>query len=311
MPVCGEGQILVRVRAVSIDPALRGWMNEGTTYIKGVEIGAVMRAFAAGEVVESRNEAFAVGMFVAGMLGVQEYALSDGTGLETIPAASVDELPRFLSALGMPGMTAYWGLLDKGQPMRGETVLVSAAAGAVGAVVGQIAKIHGCRAIGIAGGTDKCRYVTEELGFDAAIDYKTENVLERLKILAPNGVDVYFDNVGGEMLDAALAHLARGARVVICGAMSQYNNAGDDGKPAPPQGPKNYMKIVTARGVMNGIIVLDYFDRANEFRSQMQAWIAEGKLHPKEHVIEGIERFPDALLMLFRGENFGKLVLSI
>jgi NADPH-dependent curcumin reductase len=297
---CEEGQILVRVRYVSVDPAMRGWVNAGTTYIKGVELGAVMRAFAAG-----------VGEFVSGMFGVQTYAVSSGAGVEHLFTTSPDALPRYLGTLGMPGMTAYWGLLDKGQPQSGETVLVSGAAGAVGSLVGQIAKIRGCTTIGIAGGAEKCRLLTEELGFDAAIDYKSENIVERLKTLAPHGVDVYFDNVGGDTLNAALAHLARGARVVICGAISQYNNADSDGNPAPPQGPKNYMKIVTARGVMNGIIVLDYFDRADEFRSQMEAWLEAGAITSREHIVNGIEQFPAALLMLFRGENMGKLALSL
>jgi NADPH-dependent curcumin reductase len=270
-----------------------------------------MRAFAAGEVVESRHAAFPVGRLVTGMFGVQKFAISDGSGVETAPAARIEELPRAIAALGMPGMTAYWGLLDKGKPKSGETVLVSGAAGAVGSLVGQIAKLQGCRVVGIAGGEAKCAYLLRELGFDAAIDYKARDIAASLKELAPNGVDVYFDNVGGDTLDAALANLARGARVVICGAISQYNNSLDDGSPAPPQGPKNYMKIVTARGSISGIIVFDYFDRAAEFRAQMQEWITAGKLHPKEHVVEGIEHFSEALLMLFRGENFGKLVLKI
>lgn len=315
IPDCRQGEVLIRLHSVSIDPAMRGWMNEGTTYIKGVDIGAVMRAFAAGEVVDSKNEALPVGTFVGGMLGVQQYALSDGRGIEVLPARSADELPRYLGALGMPGMTAYWGLLDKGKPKHGETVLVSAAAGAVGSIVGQIARLHGCRTIGIAGGAAKCRYVQQELGFDAVIDYKMHPSLAALtaaiKHEATNGVDVYFDNVGGEILDAALANLAHGARVVICGAMSQYNNATDDGTPAPPHGPVNYMKIVTARGTMNGIIVLDYFDRTAEFRSQMQQWMDAGLLVSKEHLVHGIEQFPEALQMLFRGDNLGKLVLVV
>ena len=310
MPLA-DGQFCVRVAFVSIDPAMRGWINEGTTYIKGVEIGAVMRAFAAGEVIESRHPDFPNGSLVTGMFGVQTFAVSNGQGVEIVAAATVDALPRYLGALGMPGMTAYWGLLDKGKPESGETVLVSGAAGAVGSVVGQIAKAQGCRVIGIAGGTDKCAYLTRELDFDAAIDYKSGNLSAQIREIAPNGVNIYFDNVGGDTLDAALENLARGARVVICGAISQYNNTSDNGNPAPPQGPKNYMKIVTARGTINGIIVFDYFDRAAEFRSQMQAWIQENKLLPKEHIVQGIERFPGALQMLFRGENFGKLVLDV
>jgi NADPH-dependent curcumin reductase CurA len=311
VPPCEDGQFCVRVCFVSIDPAMRGWINEGTTYIKGVEIGAVMRAFAAGEVIESRNVNFPIGALVTGMFGVQRVAISNGTGVEIIPNASIDELPRYIGALGMPGMTAYWGLLDKGQPKAGETVLVSGAAGAVGSLVGQIAKLHGCHVIGIAGGAEKCAYLTNELGFDVALNYKNGNLSKQIHEAAPNGVDIYFDNVGGDTLDAALENLTRGARVVICGAISQYNNSTNDGKPAPPQGPKNYMKIVTARGVITGIIVFDYFDRSSEFRNQMQDWITSGKLYPKEHIMSGIENFPDVLMMLFRGENFGKLVLDV
>lgn len=311
VPSLEDGQFCVRVQFVSIDPAMRGWINEGTTYIKGVEIGAVMRAFASGAIIESRNTAFPIGTLVTGMFGVQQFALSNGEGVEIIPHTTISMLPRYLGTLGMPGMTAYWGLLDKGQPKTGETVLVSGAAGAVGSLVGQIAKIRGCRVIGIAGGAEKCAYLTNELGFDAAIDYKNSNLNDEIRHVIPNGVDIYFDNVGGDTLDAALGNLARGARVVICGAISQYNNAIETGEPAPPQGPKNYMKIVSARGTMLGIIVFDYFDRSEEFRQQMQSWIHAGKIVSKEHIVNGIENFPKALMMLFRGENFGKLVLAI
>ncbi|MCS6807427.1 MAG: NADP-dependent oxidoreductase [Bacteroidota bacterium] len=311
LPALEDSQFLVRVHYISIDPAMRGWMNEGSTYIQGVQLGDVMRAFAAGEVIDSKNPAFPIGTYVTGLLGVQTYACSDGQNVERVPASSPNELPRYLGVLGMPGMTAYWGLLDKGCPRAGETVLVSGAAGTVGSLVGQIAKLHGCTVIGIAGGTKKCDYLRHTLGFDAALDYTQGSLSARIRSAAPQGVNIYFDNVGGDVLDAALENLARGARVVICGAISQYNNTTPDGKPAPPQGPTNYMKIVTARGQMNGIIVFDYFHRTQEFRSHMQRWIAEGKITLHEHILEGIESFPHALTMLFRGENIGKILVRV
>ncbi len=297
-----DGMVLIRNEYISLDPAMRGWMNAGTTYIKGVEIGEVMRAFAAGQVVESRHPGFAAGDAVQGITGVQQYCMSNGQGLTKITA----DLPLgwHLGLLGMPGLTAYFGLLDKGQPQPGQTVLVSGAAGMIGSLVGQIAKIKDCTTIGIAGGAEKCIYVKQELGFDAVIDYKAGDVAAQIKAAAPGGVDVYFDNVGGEILDAALLNLAPGARVVICGAISQYNDAHFSGL-------KNYMKIVSARGTLSGIIVLDYFPRASEAMSDISRWQQEGKIKYREHVVEGIEQFPQTLRMLFTGENFGKLVLKI
>ncbi|HEU0204707.1 MAG TPA: NADP-dependent oxidoreductase, partial [Burkholderiaceae bacterium] len=221
----GDGEVLIKVLYISLDPAMRGWMNEGKSYIPPVALGEVMRAGGVGCVIASRNPKFEVGDYVSAGTGVQEYYLSDGKGVTKVDP-KLAPLPRYLGVLGMPGLTAYFGLLDVGQPKAGETVVVSGAAGAVGTVVGQIAKIKGCRVVGIAGGEDKCRWIVEELGFDAAIDYKKGDVKAGLKEHCPNGVDVYFDNVGGEILDAALARLARGARIVICGAISQYNATG-------------------------------------------------------------------------------------
>ena len=221
----GEGEVLVKVRYISLDPAMRGWMNDGRSYIAPVGIGEVMRALAAGEVLASNHPGLAVGDHVTGLLGVQEYAVANGNAVMKVDPA-LAPLPVYLGTLGMPGMTAYFGLLEIGRPVEGETVVVSGAAGAVGGVVGQIAKLKGCRVVGIAGGAEKCRYVTEELGFDAAIDYKAEDVIAGLGEHCPKGIDVYFDNVGGEILDAALARLARNARVIICGAISQYNATG-------------------------------------------------------------------------------------
>ncbi|MGE5338395.1 MAG: NADP-dependent oxidoreductase [Gemmatimonadota bacterium] len=300
----GENEVLVKVLYVSLDPAMRGWMSEGRSYIAPVAIGDVMRAGAAGRVVASKHPQFAVGDHVTGGLGVQEYALSDGKGLIKVDTR-VAPLPVFLGTLGMPGMTAYFGLLDIGQPKEGETVVVSGAAGAVGSVVGQIAKIKGCRAVGIAGGADKCRWIVDDLGFDAAIDYRHENVVAALKRHCPNGVDVYFDNVGGEILDAVLARLARHARVVICGAISQYNNT------APVKGPSNYLSLLVNRATMRGMVVFDYADRYHLAAREMAAWMAQGKLNARVDVADGLASFPEALLKLFRGENTGKLVLKI
>jgi NADPH-dependent curcumin reductase len=303
IPTLEDGQVLIQIHYISLDPAIRGWMNEGTTYIPGVAIGSVMRAFSAGEIIESKNENFPIGTFVEGLLGATSHAISDGKGLKILDLAKGNIL-QHLGVLGMPGMTAYFGLLERGQPKSGETVFISGAAGVVGSTVGQIAKIKGCKVIGVAGGREKCDYLLS-IGFDFVIDYKSENIDEVLKKHCPEGINVYFDNVGGEILDIALANLARGARVVICGAMSQYNNHTD------VKGPKNYMKIVTARGQMNGIIVFDFLERFSEAVEDISTWITEGKIHSKEHIIEGIENFAPALRMLFEGKNFGKLLIKI
>lgn len=300
-----DGEVIVKNLYISLDPAMRGWMNESkASYIPPVELGEVMRAIAVGQVVASKNPQFAVGDYVNGLLGMQEYAYSNGQGLTRVDP-KLAPLPLFLSTLGMPGLTAYFGLLDVGKPKAGETVVVSGAAGAVGAVVGQIAKIKGARVIGIAGGADKCRYLVDELGFDGAIDYKKENVMEALKVLCPNGVDVYFDNVGGDILDAVLTRLARGARIVICGAISQYNNT------APVKGPANYLALLVNRASMTGIMVADYYPRAMEAMIAMGGWIAEGKLKSREDIHNGLENFPEVFAKLFNGENNGKLVLKV
>lgn len=299
-----EAELLVRILYISLDPAMRGWMNEGRSYIQPVGIGEVMRALALGRVIASKNAAFAVSDYVYGTFGVQEYATSNGKGITKVDPM-VAPLPVYLSTLGMPGMTAYFGLLDIGQPKTGETVVVSGAAGAVGAVVGQIAKMKGCRVVGIAGGPEKCRYVAEDLGFDAAINYKSEDVPKELQRHCPKGVDVYFDNVGGEILDAVLAQIARGARIVICGAISQYNNTG------PIKGPSNYLSLLVNRASMKGMLVLDYAERYAAAAREMAGWMAAGKLRSREHIVEGLHTFPDALLMLFKGENTGKLLLKI
>jgi NADPH-dependent curcumin reductase CurA len=299
-----DQQIAVKTEYISLDPAMRGWVNEGKSYIEPVELGAVMRAFAVGQVTESTDPGFAVGDYVGGMGGVQQYYVGSAKGFTKVDP-TLAPLERYLSVLGMPGMTAYFGLLNTGLPKEGETVVVSGAAGAVGGVVGQIAKIKGCRAVGIAGGAKKCEYLVNELGFDEAIDYKNESVQDGLKRTCPNGVDVYFDNVGGDILNTVLTRINFRARIVICGAISQYNNT------TAPQGPSNYLSLLVNRARMEGIIVFDNIANYGTAAVEMAAWIADGKLKAKEHIVEGIENFPDALMMLFRGENFGKLVLKV
>jgi NADPH-dependent curcumin reductase CurA len=299
----GDGELVVKVRYISLDPAMRGWMNEGKSYVPPVAIGAVMRALAIGSVVESKNPRFAVGSHVTGAFGVQEYVISNGEGLMPVDPRMAP-LPVMLGVLGMPGLTAYFGLLDIGKPVAGNTVVVSGAAGAVGSVVGQIAKIHGCRTVGIAGGADKCKYLGE-IGFDAAIDYKAGDVKARLREHCPTGIDVFFDNVGGDILDAALTQLAPRARVVICGAISQYNNT------TPVKGPSNYLSLLVNRASMTGMVVMDYAPRFLTAIVEMAQWMAAGKLRSREDIVAGLAAFPQALLKLFTGENHGKLLLEL
>jgi len=300
-----DGEVLVKVRYLSLDPAMRGWMNDARSYLPPVGIGEVMRAGGCGEVIASRHPNFEPGDHVSGVTGAQEYAVLGGDGLIKVDP-DLAPLPVHIGTLGMPGMTAYFGLLDIGKPQEGDTVVVSGAAGAVGSVVGQIAKIKGCRVVGIAGGEQKCRHVVEELGFDACIDYKSENVAKALRQHCPKGINVYFDNVGGEILDAALAGLARHARVVICGAISQYNAT--EGM----RGPANYMSLLVNRASMTGFLVFDFADRYAEAAGEMGKWMAEGKLKTFEDVATGgVANFPETLLRLFRGENTGKLVLEL
>jgi NADPH-dependent curcumin reductase CurA len=303
VPQPREGEALVAVSHVSLDPAMRAWMNEGATYVEDVKVGEVMRAGAVGRVLESKAEGFSEGDAVRGVLGVQQYALAKARDLEKIDE-TLAPIQTYLGTLGWPGMTAYFGLLDIGRPEEGDTVVISGAAGAVGSITGQIAKIHGCRVIGIAGGSAKCAYLVEELGFDGAIDYKSENVRDRLSELCPSRVDVYFDNVGGELLDAVLSRIAMKARVVICGAISQYNNARF-------RGPNNYMALLTYRARMEGFVVFDYAARYPEAAREMMRWISDGKIRSREHVVKGIDLFPSAFLRLFSGEKLGKLILEV
>ncbi|OBF81341.1 NADP-dependent oxidoreductase [Mycobacterium sp. 852002-51163_SCH5372311] len=300
-----DGEFLVRVEYLSVDPAMRTWMNAGRSYVPSVEIGEVMRAGGIGRVIDSRHQDFAVGDYVYGFFGVQRYAISGGDGVTPVDT-TLAPAPVHLGALGISGLTAYFGLLDVGRPQRGQTVVVSGAAGSVGSIAGQIARISGCRAVGIAGGEAKCRWLVDELGFDAAVDYKAGDLRRQLKTHAPNGIDVFFDNVGGEALEAALSRLARGARVVLCGAVSQYNATGE------LRGLGNYMQLLVARASMTGFVVFDYADRHAEAVVQLAEWLDSGELHSREQVIHGdVGDFPDALLALFRGENTGKLVLAL
>ena len=304
VPEPGPGELVVRVDLLSLDPAMRGWLNDVRSYIPPVGVGEVMRAFATGEVVASQHEDFAVGDAVSGTFGVREHALSDGKGvtrldLDVAPAAT------WLGALGMPGMTAWFGLQDVGRVQPGDTVLVSAAAGAVGSVVAQVAKAKGCRVIGVAGGPDKVAWL-RDLGLDEVIDRREGDLVRQVRRAAPDGVDVYFDNVGGELLDAALANLARGARVVICGAISSYNES------SLPEGPRRYMSLLVFRATMQGFVVFDYEDRYAEGVAGISQLIAADRLVATETVLEGgVAGFPDALLGLFDGVNTGKLLLKV
>lgn len=300
----GPNQILVQVEYLSLDPAMRGWMNDAKSYIPPVGIGEVMRALGVGKVIASRHPGYAEGDYVNGPLGVQAYFLGEPKGFYKVDPNQAP-LPRYLSALGMTGMTAYFALLAVGEPKAGETVVISGAAGAVGSVAGQIARIKGCRVVGIAGGADKCRFLTEKLGFDAAIDYKSEDVAAGLKRECPKGVDVYFDNVGGDILDAALTRLSVGARVVICGAISQYNNK------EAVKGPANYLSLLVNRARMEGIVVFDYADRYPVAIAELAGYLKDGRMKSREDVVEGLDTFPESLVKLFTGENFGKLVLQV
>ena len=313
-----DGGVLVKTLCLSLDPAMRGWMNDAKSYIAPVGIGEVMRAGGVGVVVASKNAAFGVGDHVNGGLGVQEYSLISATDIKRSGLFKIDQRlgtpTQWLNVLGMPGMTGYFGLMDVGQPKAGETVVVSGAAGAVGQTVGQLAKIKGCRVVGIAGGKAKCDWVVNELGFDACIDYKAaappdavrwDAVRDGLKQHCPKGVDIYFDNVGGDMLDTVLTRINLRARIVICGAISQYNNT------TPVKGPANYLSLLVNRARMEGIVVFDYADRFPIAVAELAGHLKAGRMKSKEDVVVGLDTFPETLLKLFNGENFGKLVLQV
>lgn len=306
-----EGGVTLKTLALSLDPAMRGWMNEGKSYIPPVGIGEVMRAGGVGVVVASKSDKFAVGDYVSAGFGVQEYITIAKDEMKRNGLVKIDlragTLTQWLNVLGMPGMTGYFGLMDVGQPKPGETIVISGAAGAVGQTVGQVAKILGLRVVGIAGGPAKCEWVVKELGFDACIDYKagSGSVRAGLKEHCAAGVDIYFDNVGGEILDDVLARINRKARIIICGAISQYNNT------TAVQGPKNYLSLLVNRARMEGIVVFDYADRYHLAVAEMAGYLKDGRMKSKEDVVVGLQTFPETLLKLFNGENFGKLVLEV
>ena len=304
IPTLEEGQALIKIHYVSLDPAMRGWMNDAKSYIEPVALDDVMRAATVGEVIESKNAKMPVGSYYTGWGGVQQYVATDGNGWYPVDPR-LAPLPLYIGTLGMPGMTAYFGLLDVGQPKFGETVVVSGAAGAVGSIVGQIAKIKGCKVVGIAGGKEKCDYLINVLGFDGAIDYKSTNFYSELKAACPKGVDIYFDNVGGDILDAVLTRINMKARIVICGAISQYNNK------ESVKGPSNYLSLLVNRARMEGMVVMDYASRYGEASMEMARWMQSGELKSREHIIDGIENFHDAFLRLFSGDKMGKLVLKV
>ncbi len=305
VPDPGPREFVVRVTMLSLDPAMRGWMDDRPSYLPPIGIDEVIRAGAVGEVVASSNARFPVGTLVSGTFGVQEYAVSDGSGVTKVDTA-LGTPSMYLGVLGMTGMTAYFGLFEHGRPRAGDTVLVSAAAGAVGSIVGQLAAINGCRVVGVAGGPDKCAYVTDELGFHAAVDYKDPGMRKAIQAACPEGIDLYFDNVGGAVLNAALTTLAMHARIVICGAISQYN--ADTVTP----GPSNYMALLVRRATMGGFLVFDHAAEFGVARRRMARWVAEGRITAPETVVPGsVADFHQTFLRLFAGDNLGKLVLDI
>jgi leukotriene B4 12-hydroxydehydrogenase/15-oxo-prostaglandin 13-reductase len=303
VPQPREGEVLVKNIYLSLDPYMRGRMNEGKSYAAKQEIGEVMIGGTVGEVIESKNPKFAQGDKVLGMLGWQQYGLSDGKGLNKVDASRVP-LSAYLGVLGMPGVTAWVGLLDICQPKAGETVVVSAASGAVGSVVGQIAKLKGCRAVGIAGGRQKCDYVVKELGFDACVDYKAGELNEALKAAVPDGIDCYFENVGGEILDAALRRMNAFSRIAVCGLISQYNAT-------EPYGVKNFQSILTNRIKVQGFIVSDRMELWARALPELIGWVASGKIKYRETVAQGLENAPKAFIGLLKGENLGKQLVKL
>jgi NADPH-dependent curcumin reductase CurA len=299
-----DGEVVVRTLYLSLDPTNRIWMNAADSYLPAVPLGDVMRGGGIGVVTESRNAGFAEGDLVQGLLGWQEYFIGAPATLSKLPSIPGLPLTAWFGLLGHIGLTAYFGLFDVGKAKPGETVVVSAAAGAVGSLVGQLAKLHGCRAVGIAGSDEKCAWL-KELGYDAAINYHTENVAEALKTHCPKGIDVYFDNVGGEILEAALSLLNLRGRVAVCGMISQYNAT----RPAP--GPRNLAILIMKRARIEGFLVSDYYSRAGEAVPKLIGWHQQGKLQYRLDVVEGLENAPQALRRLFDGTNTGKLVLKV
>jgi NADPH-dependent curcumin reductase CurA len=305
MPVPGEGEALARVRYISIDPTIRTWMDDAPGYLPPIAIDEVVRAGGVAEVVQSNAGQYQPGDLLFGFTGWQEWVLASAAGgYQALPAGVPATMA--LSLFGVTGMTAYFGLIDVGEVKEGDVVVVSGAAGATGSTVGQIAKIKGAaKVIGIAGGPQKCAWIVDELGFDEAIDYKAEDVSARLREAAPSGIDLYFDNVGGPILDACLAQLALHGRVVLCGAISGYNDR------SAAKGPANYANLIIKRGRMQGFLILDYLDRFPAAQAEMAGWLAEGKIKSSEHIVAGLEHAPDALNLLFTGGNTGKVIVEV
>jgi len=306
VPEPGAGEALVRIQYLSIDPTIRTWMDDAPGYLPPIGIGDVVRGAGIGQVIESNSNTYAVDDLVFGMLGWQDFAVvGEGEGAAQVLPTGV-EPTLALNLFGVNGMTAYFGLLDVGAMAAGDTVVVSGAAGATGSAVGQIAKLSGAaKVVGLAGTDEKCRWIVEDLGFDEAINYKTEPVGQRLHAACPKGIDLYFDNVGGEILNTCLAQIALRGRVVLCGAISTYNQEGH------VNGPGNYRALIARRGRMEGFIILDYVDRFPEARAAIFAWLTEGKLHQAEHIVDGLESAPDALNLLFTGGNTGKVIVKL
>lgn len=305
-PEPGDGEALVKVRYLSIDPTIRTWMDDVPSYLPPIQIGEVVRSGGVGEVVESRTDAYQPGQLVFGMTGWQAYVIVDAgeRAMQVLPEGVSPGMA--IGILGVTGMTAYFGITDVGRVAEGDVVVVSGAAGATGSAAGQIAKIKGAKkVVGIAGGPQKCAHIVDELGFDEAIDYKNEDVAARLREACPDGIDLYFDNVGGSILNDCLANIAHRGRVVLCGAISTYNEDG------PPPGPSNYLNLLVRRGRMEGFIILDYLDRFPAAQIEMAGWIAEGKIKSSEHIVEGLEKAPDALNLLFSGGNTGKVIVAL
>ena len=306
VPQISDGEALVKVRYLSIDPTIRTWMDDVPSYLPPIQIDEVIRSGGVGEIVESRCEAYQPGQLVFGMTGWQDYVVIDAgeRAMQVLPDGVPP--PLAIGVLGVTGMTAYFGMTDVGGIKPGDVVVISGAAGATGSTAGQIAKLKGAaKVVGIAGGPQKCRYIVDDLGFDDAIDYKNEDVAARLRETCPDGIDLYFDNVGGSILDDCLANLAMRGRVVLCGAISTYNS--DD----PPPGPSNYLSLLIRRGRMEGFIVLDYLDRFPPAQAEMGGWLAEGKIKSSEHIVKGLENAPDALNLLFSGGNTGKVIVEV
>ena len=305
IPTLSKGEILVKNHYISLDPAMRGWIREGKSYIDPIDVGDVMRAGTVGEVIKTNLQSkFKVGDFVCGWGGVQQYTVTNGDGFHIIDPTKA-ALKSYLGTMGMPGMTAYFGILKVAELKEGDIVLVSGAAGAVGSLVGQIAKIKGCKVVGIAGGKIKCDYLVNDLGFDAAIDYKNDNIYSGLKAHCPKGIDIFFDNVGGAILDGALTKLRMNARVVICGAISQYNTT------TKPKGPSNYLSLLVNRASMKGMVVFDYKQYYPNAIADYMKWTKAGLIKSKEDTYEGIENFNKTFLRLFSGDKIGKLILKI